>query len=400
MLFADIINGIGVNRKNKEDYMMKRTAIFVALGLLMVSMASAVTAAEPYKIGAVFAITGPAAWLGEPERNTVKMIEEQINAQGGINGHPLEIIVEDTVGEEAKAVMAVQKLINRDNVLAIVGPTRSGTTMAVIPIVEKAQVPLVSCAAAEAIVNPVRKWVFKTPQKDSDAAIRIYEKMKEMNISKVAIITSTEGFGMEGRKQLTQLAPKMGITIVADETYGPKDTDMTAQLTKIKGTDAQAIVNWSIVPGQATIIKNKKQLGMTMPLFQSHGFGNIKYAKAAGDAANGLLFPAGRLLVVESLPDSHPQKALLAQYKKDYETKFKTDASTFGGHAYDALSLVIAALKAVGPDRAKIRDYIENTKSFVGTGGVFNYSPEDHTGLTKDAFEMITIQDGKFLPAK
>ena len=400
MWFAETINGIGVNRKNREDYMMKRTAIFVALGLLMVSMASAVTAAEPYKIGAVFAITGPAAWLGEPERNTVKMVEEQINAQGGINGHPIEIIVEDTVGEEAKAVMAVQKLINRDNVLAIVGPTRSGTTMAVIPIVEKAQVPLVSCAAAEAIVNPVRKWVFKTPQKDSDAAIRIYEKMKEMNISKVAIITSTEGFGMEGRKQLTQLSPKMGITIVADETYGPKDTDMTAQLTKIKGTDAQAIVNWSIVPGQATIIKNKKQLGMTMPLFQSHGFGNIKYAKAAGDAANGVLFPAGRLLVVDSLPDSHPQKALLAQYKKDYEAKFKTDASTFGGHAYDALNLVIAALKAVGPDRVKIRDYIENTKNFVGTGGVFNYSPEDHTGLTKDAFEMITIQDGKFLPAK
>ena len=380
--------------------MMKKAGLFIALGVLMVSMASVVTAAEPYKIGAVFAITGPAAWLGEPERNTVKMVQEQINAQGGINGHPLEIIIEDTVGEEAKAVMAVQKLINRDNVLAIVGPTRSGTTMAVIPIVEKAQVPLISCAAAEAIVNPVRKWVFKTPQKDSDAAIRIYEKMKEMKISKVAIITSTEGFGMEGRKQLTQLAPKMGITIAADETYGPKDTDMTAQLTKIKGTDAQAIINWSIVPGQATIIKNKKQLGMTMPLFQSHGFGNIKYAKAAGEAANGVLFPAGRLLVVDYLADSQPQKALLSQYKKDYEAKFKTDVSTFGGHALDALNLVIAALKAVGPDRAKIRDHIENTKNFVGTGGVFNYSPEDHTGLTKDAFEMITIQDGKFLPAK
>jgi branched-chain amino acid transport system substrate-binding protein len=393
-------NSIGVYDKNLEEDMMKRTTIFVALGLLMAFMASAAGAAEPYKIGAVFAITGPAAWLGEPERNTVKMVEEQINAQGGINGHPLEIIIEDTVGEEAKAVMAVQKLINRDNVLAIVGPTRSGTTMAVIPIVEKAQVPLVSCAAAEAIVNPVRKWVFKTPQKDSDAAIRIYEKLKEMNISKVAIITSTEGFGMEGRKQLTQIAPKMGITIVADETYGPKDTDMTAQLTKIKGTDAQAIINWSIVPGQATIIKNKKQLGIAMPLFQSHGFGNIKYATSAGDAANGVLFPAGRLLVIDSLPDNHPQKALLAQYKKDYEAKFKTDASTFGGHAYDALNLVIAALKAVGPDRAKIRDYIENTKNFVGTGGVFNYSPEDHTGLTKDAFEMITIQDGKFIPAK
>jgi len=379
---------------------MKKVFWVIVLGVWILGAAGSVMAAEPYKVGAVFAITGPAAWLGEPERNTVKMIQEQVNAQGGINGHPLEIIIEDTVGEEAKAVMAVQKLINRDNVLAIVGPTRSGTTMAVIPIIEKAEVPLVSCAAAEAIVNPVKKWVFKTPQKDSDAAIRIYEKMKEMNISKVAIITATEGFGMEGRKQLTQLAPKYGITIVADETYGPKDTDMTAQLTKIKGTDAQAIVNWSIVPGQATIIKNRKQLGMTIPLFQSHGFGNIKYARAAGDAADGVLFPAGRLLVADSLPDNHPQKALLEKYKNDYETKFKGDVSTFGGHAYDALTLVVAALRAVGPDRAKIRDYIENTKNFVGTGGIFNYSAEDHTGLTKDAFEMITIKSGKFLPAQ
>lgn len=379
---------------------MKKVFWVIVLGVWILGAAGSVMAAEPYKVGAVFAITGPAAWLGEPERNTVKMIQEQVNAQGGINGHPLEIIIEDTVGEEAKAVMAVQKLINRDNVLAIVGPTRSGTTMAVIPIIEKAEVPLVSCAAAEAIVNPVKKWVFKTPQKDSDAAIRIYEKMKEMNISKVAIITATEGFGMEGRKQLTQLAPKYGITIVADETYGPKDTDMTAQLTKIKGTDAQAIVNWSIVPGQATIIKNRKQLGMTIPLFQSHGFGNIKYARAAGDAADGVLFPAGRLLVADSLPDNHPQKALLEKYKNDYETKFKGDVSTFGGHAYDALTLVVAALRAVGPARAKIRDYIENTKNFVGTGGIFNYSAEDHTGLTKDAFEMITIKSGKFLPAQ
>jgi branched-chain amino acid transport system substrate-binding protein len=139
---------------------------------------------------------------------------------------------------------------------------------------------------------------------------------------------------------------------------------------------------------------------MTIPLFQSHGFGNIKYAKAAGDAADGVLFPAGRLLVVDSLPDSDPQKTLLAQYKKDYEKKFKADASTFGGHAYDAIQLVIAALRAVGPDRAKIRDHIENTKNFIGTGGVFNFSPEDHTGLTKDAFAMITVKGGKFLPAQ
>ncbi len=297
-------------------------------------------------------------------------------------------------------MLAVNKLINKDNVLAIVGPTRSGTTMAVIPIMEKAQVTLISCASAEEIVKPIRKWVFKTAQNDSDGVIKIYEKMKQMNLSKVAIISSTDGYGMEGRKHLKRFAPDMGITIVADETYGPKDTDMTAQLTKIKGTDAQALVNWSIVPGQITVIKNRRQLGMTMQLFQSPGFGNIKYAQAAGESADGLLFPALRLLMVDALPKDHPQKGVLATYKKDYESRFKTDVSTFGGHAYDAIHLIVAALRDGGPDRTKIRDYIENKKNFVGTGGIFNFSPDDHVGFNKDALEMYTVKGGAFALVK
>ncbi len=388
-----------LNNLIKRAIVNKLTS-FLSISALLISLTSFSYAAEPYKVGAVFAITGPAAWLGEPERNSVKMLQKEINAQGGINGHPLELVIEDTVGEETRTVLAVNKLINKDNVLAIVGPSRSGTTMAVIPIVEKAQVPLVSCASAQEIVSPVKKWVFKTAQNDSDGVIKIYDKMKEMNLSTVAIISSTDGYGMEGRKHLKRFAPEMGITVVADETYGPKDTDMTAQLTKFKGTDAQAIVNWSIVPGQTTVIKNRRQMGMTIQLFQSPGFGNIKYAQAAGDSAEGLLFPALRLLMVDALPQEHPQKALLTKYKKDYESHFKSDVTTFGGHAYDALSLVVAALKAVGPDRAKIRDYIENTKGFVGTGGVFNYSPADHVGLHKDALEIYTVKNGAFVPVK
>lgn len=352
---------------------------------------------EPYKVGAIFAITGPAAWLGTPERNTAKMIEEQVNMGGGINGHPLEIIIEDTVGDATKAVTATKKLITKDQVLAIVGPSRSGTTMAVIPIVEEAKVPLISCAAAEAIVVPVKSWVFKTPQKDSHAAIRIYETMREQGISKIALITGTTGFGDQGRKQLKKLAPELEIEIVADETYGPEDTDMTAQLTKIKASEAQAVVNWSIVPGQVIVAKNMRQLGMEIPLFQSHGFGNIKYAQTAGEAGEGIIFPCGRLLAVDTLADDHPQKEVLAKYKKEYETKYEEDVSTFGGHAWDGLQLVIAALREVGPDREKIRDYIENTKNFVGTGGIFNFSPEDHSGLTKDAFEMLTVKNEKFV---
>lgn len=353
--------------------------------------------AVAYKVGAIFAVTGPAAWLGTPERNTAKMIEEEVNKAGGINGHPLEIIIEDTVGDPTRTVTAAKKLITKDQVLAIVGPSRSGTTMAVIPIVEEAKVPLISCAAAEAIVVPVKSWVFKTPQKDSHAAVRIYETMKLQGISKIAIITGTTGFGDQGRKQLKKLAPELEIEIVADETYGPEDTDMTAQLTKIKASEAQAVVNWSIVPGQVIVAKNMRQLGMKIPLFQSHGFGNIKYAQTAGEAGEGIIFPCGRLLAVDTLADDHPQKEVLAKYKKEYEAKYEEDVSTFGGHAWDGLHLLIAALKEVGPDREKIRDYIENTKNFVGTGGIFNFSPEDHSGLTKDAFEMLTVKNEKFV---
>ena len=374
---------------------MKKTLVFAAIICLLLS--GTALAVEPIKIGAVFAVTGKASWLGEPERNTVKMIEEEVNAAGGINGTPIEVIVEDSVGLEPNTINAVKKLISKDEVVAIIGPSRSGTTMAIKPIIEEYEIPLISCAAAAAIVNPTAKWVFKTPQKDSDCVIRIYEHMLSKGMKKAAIITGTTGFGAAGREQLKKIAAEMEIEIVADETYAPGDTSMEAQLTKIRGTDAQAVINWSIVPAQVIVPKNMRQLGMDLQLYQSHGFGNPKYGAACGEAGEGIIFPAGRLLVVNTLADDNPQKALLAKYKADYEAKFNDEVSTFGGHAYDAMWLIVEALKAVGPDKAKIRDYVENKKGFVGTGGVFNMSAEDHCGLQKDAFELITVKGGKFV---
>ena len=302
---------------------MKKHGLLLLVGFALVLCVSCgggggdeSTTQEPIKIGAVFSITGSASWLGEPERNTALMIADQVNAAGGIDGRKIELIIEDTEGVEDKAVMAVNKLIKQDKVCAIIGPSRSGPSLAVIPIAEENEIPLISCAAAAQIVEPVKKWVFKTPQKDSDCVVRIYEHMKTVGISKIAIITGTTGFGKGGRDQLIKLAPEMGIEIVADETYGPQDTDMTAQLTRIRGTDAQAVVNWSIVPAQSIVAKNMKQLNMDIQLYQSHGFGNIKYAEAAGEAGEGLIFPAGALLAVDSLPDDHPRKALSDEIQK------------------------------------------------------------------------------------
>jgi branched-chain amino acid transport system substrate-binding protein len=167
----------------------------------------------------------------------------------------------------------------------------------------------------------------------------------------------------------------------------------------MKAAGVEAILNWSIEPAQAIAIKNVRQLGLTIPIFQSHGFGNIEYAKAAGAAAEGVLFPAGRLHVADQLPASHPQRPVLVSYRKAYESRFKEDASGFGGYAHDAFLILKSAIeRAGGFDREKVRSAIETTKGLVGASGTFNFSPSDHNGLDIDAFEMLTVKNGHFTP--
>lgn len=270
--------------------------------------------------------------------------------------------------------------------------------MAVIPIIESAKVPLISCASAETMLVPIeeRKFTFKVAPNDSDAIRNIYDHMTGAGIKKIGVITGTTGFGAAGRNLLLEMAPEYGLEIVADETYSPADTDMTAQLINIKNKGAEAIVNWSIVPAQSIIPQNVKQLKIDIPLYQSHGFGNVKYAAAAGESAEGTIFPCGRILAVDSLSDDNEQKPVLKDYKTKYEEKYKDSVSTFGGHGYDSLHLIVNALKAVGDDPVKIRDYLE-TARFVGTAGIFQFSPTDHCGLDKTAFEMLTVKDGNFV---
>jgi len=350
---------------------------------------------DTIKIGALFSVTGPASFLGEPEKNTALLLQEQINARGGVLGKKIEIVIYDDETDVNKAVLAADKLLKRDNVIAVVGPTTSGNTFAIEEKFEKANIPLISCAAAEKIVKPVKKWIFKTPQSDRYAAIKILKHIKERKFSKIAIITVSDGFGQAGREVLKEVAPTLGLEIVADEVYGPKDTDMTAQLTKIKNTPAQAIVCWGTNPGPAVIAKNRVQLGIQTPLYMSHGVASPKFIELAGSASEGILLPAGRLIVADEIPDKHPQKPVLVKYIKDYETKFKSPISTFGGHAWDAIMLVVKAIEMGRSAKpADIRANLEKIRNFVGTGGVFNFSPEDHNGLDERAFEMVVIQKG------
>jgi branched-chain amino acid transport system substrate-binding protein len=378
---------------------IKGRAIWIVL-ILIVSLAlpfSCTKEKEPYKVGAVFSVTGRASFLGEPEKKTVEMIAEAINKVGGINGHRLELVLYDDESDETKCVLAVKRLIKKDTVPVIIGPSLSGNTLAVVKVVNDAKVPLVSCAASNKIVTPVvdRKWVFKVPQSDTHAVEKIYDYLLKNGIKKIAVMSVSTGFGASGREELLRLAPEVGIEIVADERYGPKDTDITAQLTRIRGTDAQAIVNWSVGPTQVLAVKNWRDLGMTnIPFYQSHGFGSRKNIELAGGAAEGVFCPLGRVNIPNLVPADNPQKKVIELYNKAYQEKYNEPLSSFGGHGWDALNLVIDALRAVGPDSAKIRDYIETRTNFIGQHGVFNFSPTDHNGLTKEAFEMVVVKDG------
>jgi branched-chain amino acid transport system substrate-binding protein len=352
---------------------------------------------EPIKVGAILAVTGGASWLGAPEAKTLEMLLEKTNAAGGINGHPVELIIKDSQASAEKAISFAKQLIEEEQVLAIIGPSTSGESMAIKDICQEGQMILLSCAAAETIVDPVASYVFKTPQKDSYAAIWIFQTMQKMGISKIGVVVGNTGFGNGGKAQLEKYAPEHGIEIAIAEVYDRAATDLTGVLTKLKAQGVEAVVNWSIVPAQSIIPKNMRQLGMEVPLFQSHGFGNIKYVEAAGEAAEGIIFPCGRLLVADVLPADHPQKDLLAKYKTDYESRYGEDASTFGGHAYDAFILLKAAIEKAGSvEKTAVRDAIEGLQGVVGTAGIFNISPSDHNGLGLDSFEMLTVKDGKF----
>jgi branched-chain amino acid transport system substrate-binding protein len=356
----------------------------------------------PIKIGSVLSITGPVSFLGDPENKTLELYVEKINAAGGVLGRKVQLIVYDDASDPEKARTFSKRLIEQDKVDVLLGGSSTGTSMPVMPLAAEAQIPFISFGGAVGIIEPVQKWVFKTPHTDRMACEKIFADMQARKLTKLALISGAGGFDRSMRAECLNMAKKGGVEVIADENYGGGDTDMTAQLTKIKNTaGVQAVLNAGFGPGPAIVTRNFRQLGMTVPLYQSHGVGSKEFIQLAGAAAEGVRLPAAALLVASSLPASDKQRSVVVNYTREYEARFKSEVSTFGGHAYDGLMLVIEAMKrAKSTDKAKVRDAIESTKGYMGTGGVVNMSPTDHMGLDLSAFRMLEVKGGNWTLAK
>lgn len=357
---------------------------------------------EPIRIGSSLSVSGPASFLGEPEKRVMELYVEKLNKAGGILGRPVRLTVYDDGGAADKAASFTKRLIESDTVDVLLGGTTTATTMAAVPLAERARIPFISLAGAVVIVDPVKTWVFKTPHTDRMAVEKVFEDMKGRGFTRVALLSEDSGFGKSGRDQVLQAAKAMNLTLVADETYGAKDADVTAQLTKIRGIDGvQAVLVSGFGQGPAVVTRDFRKLGMTAPLYHLHGVASKEFIRLAGAAAEGVRLPAAGLVIAGQLPDSDPQKAVTTEFTRTYEDAFKSEVSTFAGHAYDALMIYVDAVKRAGTtDKTKVRDAIEQTRGYVGTGGVVTMSATDHMGLGLDAFHMVEVRNGDWALVK
>jgi branched-chain amino acid transport system substrate-binding protein len=381
----------------------------ISVALMLVFFGGSAIAGDTIKVGAFFDLSGPAAFIGTPTKLVADMVVDKINKEGGVNGTPIELIVGDTEGDPAKAVNIAKKFIYKDKVAAIIGPTRTGTGMAVKKIIHGGKIPAFMTVGGDPVIMGGPKlgpydWIFKSPQRSSVAVKRLYMYLKEKGLTKVALLTASDGFGKDGTRWLTKLAPEFGLEIVAQESFGPKDTDMTAQLTNAKNADPAALVVWTIGPAGSIVSKNKAQLGIDLPLFQCHGLPDPKYIELAGKASEGDRMPATKLMVVDALDDADPQKAVIQEfvrlYTDDYGYHKQFPINTHSGYAWDAIMMVANAMKQAGTQPEALRAAIEKTTGYVGVSGVYNLTPEDHNGLDVDSMVIVEVKGGKFVMAQ
>ncbi len=386
-----------------------RNVVLALSALLLVLAPLGATAQEPIKIGAFFALSGPASSIGEPTRLVAQMVVDKINKEGGVGGRQIKLETGNTESDPTKALIEAKRLVEEGKVVALIGPTRTDEGMAVKPYIEDtAHVPIVMTIGGDPVIAGGKfgpfKWTFKTPQRTSVAVKKLYEYIKSQGQKKIALLTATDGFGKDGQAWLDQLAPEFGIEIVARESFAATDTDMTPQLLKIKGSGAQALICWTIGPAGARVAKNVKQLGLTFPLYQCHGQPDPKYIELAGEAANGSIMPSTKVMVVDQLPDADPQKKVIQEFIRLYKDEYKFDSqypvNTHSGYAWDAIYLVANAIRQAGTEPDKLREAIEGTKGYIGVSGIYNLTPEDHNGLQTDSMVMVKVENGKWVLLK
>ncbi|AUL25364.1 ABC transporter substrate-binding protein [Bordetella holmesii] len=380
----------------RKHFGLSAVAAALALGLPLLASAQV-------KVGVTVASTGPAASLGIPERNTVALLPKEVA------GQKIEWIVLDDATDTTQAVKNARKLASEDKVDVLVGTSVTPGSLAMVDVAAETKVPMISVAASAKIVEPVdekRRWVFKTPQNDALMASALADAMVKSKVKTLGFIGFADAYGDGWLAVMEEAAKAKGIKIAGVEKYGRTDTSVTGQVLKLVAAKPDAILIAGAGTPSALPQKELKARNYGGLIFQTHGSANNDVLRVCGKDCEGMLLPAGPLLVAAQLPDSNPVKKSALDYVKTYE-KVHDDGSvnTFGGHMWDAGQLIVAAIpeaiksgaKPGTPEfRVAMRDAIENIKNLPVSQGVFNMSPTDHAGFDDRSRVMVKVKDGKW----
>ncbi len=374
------------------------TALVVAISLLVWGCGEKkVNKNEAFKIGVVLSLSQAAAPIGQSQERGIKLFLEQINKEGGIDGHKLEVIILDDESNPERAKANTERLIKEEKVAAVIGSSTNDDTLSMANVAKENNVPLVCMATGTKITQPVNKWVFRATPSDAMVIERVLQYLVEdLKAENIAILHDGDPYGTSGADELSEKAPDYGMEVVAREVYGSADTDMTAQLTRIQGTDVGALLVWGTNPGPVHIAKNMKKINMAIPFVGSHGICNEEFIELGGKDVEGIVHPGGKSLVPDSIPEGSEHREAVDKFARDYKERWNKDIDTFSAQGWDAMALIANAMEEAGPDPDKIREELEETTEFVGINGIYNYSSTDHDGTQVSDVVMIRIKDGKW----
>ncbi len=364
---------------------------------------------EPIVLGAAIAQTGPASSLGSGEVIALNLITKQINDAGGIAGHPLKLVIQDTASDPQKDVLIVRGMIS-DNAIGVICCTTSPESMAILDTIQRAKVPNISIAASAMIVQPAseRHWIFKTPPLDATMVTAEVKDMQKRGIKTVGFLGFSDAYGKGGLDEFKKAAASAGIQIGDVEQFARTDTSVSAQAAKLVASNPDAVLIWAIPPGANVAQKGLIDAGYKKQIYQSYGVTNDTFLRLGGKDLNGTRTSALPVIVYNDLPASLPFKPVVEKFVADYKAATGGQVpSSFAGHAYDAVlvfSHVIGNVLKEGKIklsdteafRAAVRDGIENLKNFQAVDGTFNFSKDDHGGLGPTSAVMITFEDGKY----
>jgi branched-chain amino acid transport system substrate-binding protein len=386
---------------SERRFAMKRKLTILSLVLCVVFLGGTFSTAyaqakSAYKVGGIFPLTGYLSWLGEYKRKGAQLKVDLINKAGGVNGHPLEMMVYDDQSSPEQASKVAQRLVSKDEVIAMIGTASVPISGAVASVANKSKIPAIIGSGYE--VDPAKdRFIFNSAHKTDFAVARPFQYFKSQGITNVALLMAIGPLGELGSSLARKYAPEYGITIIGEEKFDVKSPDVTAQLAKLRTLNPQAVFSFVTGEPAALVARNMDQLGMKIPVLVSHGNANPGFLKLVSNLSLPILVPAGRAAAPDMIPDEDPCKKVVVEFSKEHMQKYGEPANYYSAEMVDALALIAAGLKTTGSSNPeKLRDAIEKTKNFVGMQGIYNFSATDHHGTVLKDMWLLGIKDGKW----